>query len=457
MWSVMEQHFDIIVAGGGIAGCLAAARLADANPNLKILLLDKEQWLGGRLRSTGKSWSHGFNSISPQLYEFVNQSIKADPEADTELTAFVSDRQQKVGILSGSSVTDVAVDDLFTTKGARAFGGLAAARQWDEVQKLLTTANTSVDDTTDESDEDSNNADNPTRRAGATAGQPFSALWKMPRQSPAAVVLGHYAALFGIPDLWSATPKAILERAQYHTGKLYNGRWDTALEALIKRAQEAGILTIQCGAHIVNASQVADDKAKWQIETSQGTYRAQNLVVAMPPWAAAAWLPKSFWPTALLTVISKTKPVSAVVLTEKVSENIDESLPDVFLIPAEGVQAYLTKTSAGQEITFQATIDFEISHQAPEVVKAVKRLKRARRKLLVAYPGFCSENDQIALVPVGWAQSPSSSETKAIERLGKQPLNKNGLAFCGDAYGASYDGDSNLIKSVLTACEAAQN
>ena len=149
--------------------------------------------------------------------------------------------------------------------------------------------------------------------------------------------------------------------------------------------------------------------------------------------------------------------MSAVVLTEKVSENIDESLPDVFLIPAEGVQAYLTKTSAGQEITFQATIDFEISHQAPEVVKAVKRLKRARRKLLVAYPGFCSENDQIALVPVGWAQSPSSSETKAIERLGKQPLNKNGLAFCGDAYGASYDGESNLIKSVLTACEAAKN
>jgi hypothetical protein len=283
----------------------------------------------------------------------------------------------------------------------------------------------------------------------------------MPRQSPATVVLGHYASLFGIPDLWSATPRAIAERAHFHTAKLHSGKWDEALEALLNGAISRGQITLETGARIVNAerekiapsegdNQNSCSKELWTVDTSKGSFIGSSLLVAMPPWLSAPWLPKNYWPTALAAVISKTKPVSAVVLTEMLNEKSDEKLPDVILVPAEGVQAFVTNKT---EITFQATIDYEVSHQAPEVVKAVKRLKRARRKLLVAYPGVCTEDDHIALVPVGWAQSPSSSETRHIERLGKQQLNKGYLAFCGDAYGASYDGDANIIKSVVAACE----
>ena len=118
------------------------------------------------------------------------------------------------------------------------------------------------------------------------------------------------------------------------------------------------------------------------------------------------------------------------------------------MIPAEGVQAV---RSSPDEITFQATIDYEISVQAPEVVKAVKRLKRARKKLLTARAGCMSENERIALVPVAWGQSAAVSEAKLLQRMAKSHISSANLAFCGDCYGASYIGDENVIKSVVSA------
>jgi|GEM_PF-986918 len=525
----MEQHFDIIIAGAGISGSLAAARLADLNPNLKILLLEKDLSPGGRLRSSGassapttstptgsngtasasltgegpspapvKRRSHGFNGVSPQLFDFVSQAIKSDPESTLDLATFIPGRQITVGILSGSSVTDVPMDALFTAKGARTFGGMAAGKQWDEVTKILSpdrpekaerpdkadrTGKPEVRDTSAHSDS-SESGDDAEEEKHQSANHPFSSLWKMPRQSPATVVLGHYAALLGIPDLWSATPRAIKERAQYHTAKLHYGKWDEALESLLNRAISRGQVTLETGARIVYAelekvtmepsnkaspeagpaaspaagtgtgpaarSEAGAEKSQWVVDTSKGSFTGDALLVAMPPWLATPWLPKIHWPTALLTLVSKTKPVSAVVLTETINEKSGHKLPDVLLVPVEGVQVYVTNQT---EISFQVTIDFEISHQAPEVVKAVKRLKRARRKILAAYPDVCSQDDRIALIPVGWAQSPTSSETRHIDRLGKQALNKDHLAFCGDAYGASYDGDANIIKSIVAACE----
>ena len=106
---------------------------------------------------------------------------------------------------------------------------------------------------------------------------------------------------------------------------------------------------------------------------------------------------------------SKVKPVSAVTLTERIEKSAAGDLPDIIMIPAEGVQAI---RSSEDEITFQATIDFEISVQAPEVVKAVKRLRRARKKLLAARAGCMSENERIALVTVAWGQSAVVSETR---------------------------------------------
>ena len=120
------------------------------------------------------------------------------------------------------------------------------------------------------------------------------------------------------------------------------------------------------------------------------------------------------------------------------------------MVPSESVQAVVTKS----EIVFQATIDYEMSLQAPDVVKAVKRLKRAHRKFLAALPEIKTGVERVALVPVGWAQSPNQLERKHLDRLKMDAIQDRHLAFCGDAYGQSLNGDDNLIESVLSASEA---
>ena len=129
----------------------------------------------------------------------------------------------------------------------------------------------------------------------------------------------------------------------------------------------------------------------------------------------------------------------------------DIEIPDVIIVPAEKVQIV---RNGKDEICFQATIDYEMSLQAPAVVKAVKQLKRARKKLLALYPGLVTEGNHVALQPIAWAQSPLHADRRWIERVGKKTFNSKNLAFVGDAYGTTYDGDANLAKSVSTACDA---
>ena len=142
-----------------------------------------------------------------------------------------------------------------------------------------------------------------------------------------------------------------------------------------------------------------------------------------------------------------------VVLTERLlfAEDVAHDLPDVTIVPAERVQII---RSGERELCFQATIDYELSLQAPAVIKAVKALKRARKKLQQIYPDTVSESGHVALLPVAWAQSPVHSDRRYLERLDKKSFQTPTLAFCGDAYGARYDGDANLIQSVFLASAA---
>ncbi len=188
---------------------------------------------------------------------------------------------------------------------------------------------------------------------------------------------------------------------------------------------------------------------EWHLATTQGEILGQRLVVAQNPWDASHWLGKDLWPSRLLNVSSKTKPVSMVILSLMRTSGAD-SLPETLLIPAEEVQVIADK----KQICFQATLNYELTVQAPAVVKAVKRLKRAHKKLEQVYPDLQISGEHIALIPVAWAQAVTPSELRWNDKLEGSQYQKPHLAFCGDAYGAEFDCDLNLLGSLKALLEA---
>jgi hypothetical protein len=459
----MSQAYDAIVAGGGLSGILTVARLALMNPQGRYLLLEKEPVLGGRLRTSApdqRIFGYGLNALSERLFDYVSQTLKANPEGP-DLATLVGKRQTRLGVLAGQKMADTEIAGWFTPQGARVLGGVSAAKGWAEVESIcrqgaVRGSAPSDDDDSNDDDEDKAEEDNPKSRSKAAEAktqdqkQPsFAHLWKSTRKVPAAIVLEHFANALGIPDVWGASATALAERAAYHSGRLYCGPFDAAFEALMDCEWFHHAVTMVTNSRIVGAKRQDD---LWEIQAEGVTYQGRMLVVAQPPWQAISWLPKTLWPAQVLQVANKTKPVSVVVLTEKVLSP-EISLPDVTVIPSERVQ--MIRNSA-DEVCFQATIDYEMSLQAPAVVKAVKALKRARKKLLQLHPGMISETGHIALQPIAWAQSPAQSDRKWLERLSKKPPVAKGLAFVGDAYGESYDGDANILFSLSKMLVGAQ-
>ena len=45
----MHSHFDFIIVGGGIAGVFCGSEITRRYPKRKVILLDAEQRLGGRV------------------------------------------------------------------------------------------------------------------------------------------------------------------------------------------------------------------------------------------------------------------------------------------------------------------------------------------------------------------------------------------------------------------------
>jgi len=443
----MEKAYDIIVAGGGAAGVLAAARLALANPKLKIVVLEKEAHLGGRLKSTAateRTYGYGLNAVSDQLFEFWNETLN-QAGAETVLSELVPNRQKSVGILAGNKLNQSDVDLWFSAKGARLLGGYTASRQWPEIEEILQKHAESLDD--DDDGDDSVSFDEevatsaPKKDSRAGASHAFSHFWNKPRKAPAAVVLDHYSSAFGIPDVWSAAPSAIAQRAAFHAGGLHSGNWLPAFEALQHLETVKESVTVETNCRIAKAEKKDD---QWHVTSGLGTFTASRLIVAQSPWQAAFWLPRTYWPAHLLSLANKTKPVSVVVLSEQLKRT-DVEIPDVIIVPSEKVQII---RNGDRDLCFQATIDYEMSLQAPAVVKAVKALKRARKKLQLLFPDAVSDTDHFALQPIAWAQSPIFSEKRNIDKMRKKGTTGSDIAFVGDAYGANFDGDSNIISSI---------
>ena len=139
----MEQaKYDVLIAGAGIAGILAALRLRSMRPNISILMLERLSICGGKLRSSfdhPKDWGIGFNAMTQDLYEFLLHSLPMDPDREEpgQSKSLNTGRQMDVGILSGHNIVEIPVREIFTAKGIKALAGQAAVEDWKQWQEAL--------------------------------------------------------------------------------------------------------------------------------------------------------------------------------------------------------------------------------------------------------------------------------------------------------------------------------
>src|SRR5689334_13045444 len=115
------KAYDLLIAGAGMAGVLAAARLSQAYPKAKIALIDKSPAPGGRLRSSQRvpgEWNSGLAAISPELYDYVSNTLRANPRG-RDLAELIVRRQERIGLLSGSSLDCLSCEELFTPAAAK--------------------------------------------------------------------------------------------------------------------------------------------------------------------------------------------------------------------------------------------------------------------------------------------------------------------------------------------------
>lgn len=411
----MIDSSDVIIAGSGMAGLLALSRLSREKPEWNFIVVEREPWHGGRMRPSLQaegSRSCGLQTASTDLYQFTLDTLQR--ANDSELVRPL----RTVGVMTGQKIQELAFEELTTQAMAKAIAGGPATKDWAKVEELLGAETLSED--------------------------AVNQLWKGDKKSAALVPLEQLAHYWGVPEITGSSIRPL--QSGYRSAKqgLWTGRWDQLFEDLITQLRSENRLKLVTRAQIMAARY---EEKTWTLSTTQGTYQGRKLLVAQSPWEAILWLPKDNWPSRLLNIASKTKPVSLVMLSEL---NPLQGLPDLLFVTAEDVQVL----HLDGQICYQTPINYELTVQAPAVGKAVKRLKRARKKLAQVYPDLGPEGaETLALLSVGWTHSIHPPEYKWFEKLDAAHIQKAHLAFAGDSVGAEATGDLNVIQSVKDATQ----
>ncbi len=420
MPSNIAKNYDIVIAGAGLTGLLAGIRLRQTYPSAKILILEKEQSPGGRLRTpdeTENFGSCGLHYISQDLFNFLNHTMLSSSKGEGDLSLPAA-KLQKISILQGKLIETIPASAMFSAEMAKVLGGNSAARQWESFAPNFQNINET-------------NAFLPLHKATT-----------LNKKDPFLDVLSSMSLGLGIIDPWNATLKSFEDRSRYFAKGLYCGPWRDTLNNMIRWNE----LEIAPPGAIMDAF---FEGGVWNLKTQHESVMAKALVVAQAPWEATSWLRRDHFPAGFIQLALKFSPISVLTLTLRFQEDL--SLPQYILVPSERVQIHQLNA---KELCLQVILDFETFLDAPRVVQAVKQVKRAKNKLCKQAELAQPINEFLGLRPVGWAQDTHYDGKKSLEGYDTKKINAAHLVFCGDAYGNSYDPDQNLIRSLLDACSA---
>ena len=294
MFHSTQSEFDCVIVGAGISGILTAARLHQANPSCKILLVEKEAYIGGRI--TARSVHHrpfSIFGITPPLFQFLNQTLRLDPE-NPDLENFVPlPAEEDVGFLCASDLYRISRKRLLHESVLKMLAGPQVARQWEELQTLWQ----SMASITSEGVSPSAGA----KKKLTTKNRAHQALQVL-------FQLADCASIWGLGDeTWPARAQALCEMH-------IRGNWEPALRQLLPTASPT--LHVETNLQVLGAVRKG---GKWLLSTSHGPLESLGLIVAQSPWQALEWLEREAFPSTVFARGSKTQPVSTVILSEKIT------------------------------------------------------------------------------------------------------------------------------------------
>src|SRR5688572_8440083 len=67
----MDTKSDVVIVGGGLAGCFAAMKLKTAKPELHVVIIEETDKLGGH-----HTWSFHDSDFSPESLEWLGPVIE---------------------------------------------------------------------------------------------------------------------------------------------------------------------------------------------------------------------------------------------------------------------------------------------------------------------------------------------------------------------------------------------
>ncbi|MDD9951313.1 MAG: NAD(P)-binding protein [Zetaproteobacteria bacterium] len=433
------SQVDVCVVGAGLAGVLTALRLAEACPQQKVVIWEQSSRVGGRARTThGKDdlSGVGFSLVTEEMFAFLRRTFQ--PLLGTEgLTASLAVPVKSAMVLHQQKFKSLSWSTYFSDVGLRTVSSGEVATIWRRLEQQMMALEVPQRDV------------------------PLAKIWSESKKHPALRAIEQWLHPLGFSgELLTWSVRALLERLEYSRALSWELSWDHLDVMLSDLEGSMANLQILRGTKLMKA--IPAQTLGWKLVGPELQMDARYLVNATPPALMSDWLEMEWLPRPVMQQAIKVLPVSLVKLSLDLPQ-LDESwsaeapnfCPATWIL----VENVTFQLEGEGKVSFKTWIDFEQSLDAPSVVKAVRRLRRAKEKLLrslglVDQGSSAQGRERIALVPVG----PGHPATSLAARLGaylelEQSLHGKYISFCGDMLGSSFSPDKNLMTSVVRVCD----